>query len=59
MQKPHHDTTIELTAEQIERGAREHRYSLILLRCRTGQMTDDEWVEHLKDEEFCVWVRGL
>jgi len=59
MMRPQHDTTVELTAEQIERGAREHEYSLILQRCRSDQMTDEEWQSHLRNEGFCAWVRGL
>jgi hypothetical protein len=32
------------------------RYDLILACYRSGQMTEQQWQEHLKDEHFAAWV---
>lgn len=34
-----------------------NRYDLILACYCSGQMTERQWAEHLKDEHFAVWVR--
>jgi hypothetical protein len=32
-------------------------FQLILDCWRSGQMTEAQWAEHLKDEMFAAWVR--
>ena len=59
MQKPPHDTTVELTQAQIERGAREHEYSAWMSRYSAGNMSMEEWQRHLVDQDFVNWLGDL
>jgi hypothetical protein len=34
-----------------------HRYDLILACYLSGQMTEKQWHEHVKNEHFAAWVR--
>lgn len=33
------------------------RYDLVLACYLTGQMSERQWQEHLKDEHFAAWVK--
>jgi len=59
MNRPQHDTTVELTAEQIERGAREHEYGTWKARYGAGNMSMEEWQQHLVDQDFVNWLGDL
>lgn len=59
MTKPSHDITIELTQAEVERGAREHEYSLWMSRYRAGNMSMEEWQKHLSDQDFINWLVDL
>lgn len=54
-----HTSTIELTPAMIERGQREHGYSLILQAYRAGQISDEQWQKHADDEDFAEWMDRL
>ena len=41
------------------RGAREEGYSRLLACYRSGQIAEDEWTEHLLDEDFHLWLETL
>jgi hypothetical protein len=34
-----------------------NRFDLILACYKTGQMSERQWQEHLKDELFSAWVK--
>jgi hypothetical protein len=40
-------------------GEREEGYSRLLALYRKGQISEDEWTEHLLDENFHVWLENL
>lgn len=33
------------------------RYDLVLACWKSGQMSERQWQEHLKDEHFAAWVK--
>lgn len=59
MQKPPHTITIELTPEQVEQGAREHKYAEYMRAYRSGEMSDERWEELQDDDDFQDWRMGL
>ena len=32
-------------------------YALLLACYRSGQISERQWSEHLKDEVFCMWLK--
>jgi len=59
MTREQHEKTIELTQAEVERGAREHEYSLWMSRYRAGNMSMEEWQKHLVDQDFVNWLGDL
>ena len=59
MTREQHDITVELTQAEIERGTREHEYSLWVTWYRTGIMPTEEWQRHLEDQDFADWLSDL
>ena len=59
MTREQHEKTIELTQAEVERGAREHEYSMWMSRYRAGNMSMEEWQKHLVDQDFVDWLGDL
>jgi hypothetical protein len=52
-------TGVMASPEAQERAAREEGYSKLLACYRSGQIAEDEWTEHLLDEDFHAWLETL
>jgi len=59
MTKPPHIETIELSADDIERGIREQGYADLMTRFRAGGMPDTEWHALLQDRGFADWLVSI
>lgn len=57
MTKPPHTDTVQLTSEQLEKGAREDQYRRNLAEWREGKTTDARWEQMLMDDkDFRRWL---
>ena len=56
---PTHESTIELTPEQVKRGQREHQFSLWVAEYRSGEMSEGEWQVLLQWDKFSGLFRKL
>jgi len=59
MTKPPHESTIELSADDIERGIREQGYADAMQRFRDKSMPDAEWQKLLQDLDFTTWLTSI
>lgn len=50
------DTLEAQAAELISHLAREEEFSLLLQSYRSGQVSEAQWTEHLKDSRFATYV---
>lgn len=57
--KPPHESTIELSAEDIARGQREQQYAEYLRAFRDGSLSDERWRDLQADEDFAHWLLGV
>ena len=54
--KPPHTDTIELTPNQLRRGAREQQFSVWLAEYRADKMGEEEWAVLMQWPDFSSWV---
>lgn len=55
-----HINTIEVSAADMERGAREDSYARLLLEWREGKIDGEQWEQMLRlDADFRAWLFNL
>ena len=57
---PNHVCTIEVSQEDMDRGAREESYAKLLMRWRAGEIDDSQWQNMRQlDPEFRSWLHKM
>lgn len=54
---PNHESTIEVSKGDMEKGARKDEYARILADWRADKITDEQWEKLRRDDpEFSRWL---